>query len=143
MCSAAKTEMVKSLGAEKVIDYRKEDFSRNGETYDLILDTIGRIPVSDCKRSLKDNGTYLLTTFGLPKLFQLLWFSLTSGRKVFFGTLEERAEDMDFLSGLIQEGELRIVIDRTYPLEQAADAHRYVESGGKSGNVVLTISHDT
>ena len=142
VCSAAKTEMVKSLGAERVIDYRKEDFTRSGETWDIILDTIGWVPISGCKRSLKDNGTYLLTTFGLPKLMQLIWFSMTSGRKAFFGALKERAEDMDFLSGLIQAGELKIVIDRTYPLEQAADAHRYVESGNKSGNVVLTVSHN-
>ncbi len=142
VCSTAKTEMVKSLGADRVIDYGKEDFTRRGETYDVILDTIGKIPISGCKRSLKDNGIYLLTTFGLPKLMQILWFLMTSSRKVFMGTLQERAEDMIFLRGLIETGKLKIVIDRTYPLEQAAGAHRYVESGKKSGNVVLTVSHD-
>ncbi|MFC1982786.1 NAD(P)-dependent alcohol dehydrogenase [Chloroflexota bacterium] len=139
VCSTAKVEYVKSLGADKVIDYTKEDFSKSGRTYDIIFDTVGKSPVSGCRRSLKKNGFYLLTTFGLPKLAQILWLSMTSSKKVFMGTLKERAEDLIFLKELIEAGKIKSVIDRTYPLEQIAEAHRYVETGHKKGHVVITL----
>ncbi|MFC2001583.1 NAD(P)-dependent alcohol dehydrogenase [Chloroflexota bacterium] len=139
VCSTAKVEYVKSLGADKVIDYTKEDFSKSGRTYDIIFDTVGKSPVSGCRRSLKKNGFYLLTTFGLPKLVQILWLSMTSSKKVFMGTLKERSEDLIFLRELIEAGKIKSVIDRCYPLEQTAEAHRYVETWNKKGNVVITL----
>ncbi len=142
ICSTTKVEFVKSLGADKVIDYTKEDFTKSGLTYDIIFDTVGKSPVSGCRRSLKKNGFYLLTTFGLPKLIQILWLSMTSSKKVFIGTLKERAEDLIFLKELIEAGKIKSVIDRRYPLEQIAEAHRYVETGNKKGNVVITVEHN-
>jgi len=131
VCSTMKLELVKSLGADKVIDYTKEDFTKSGQTYDIICDTVGKSSVSGCKRSLKKNGFYLLTTFGLPKLVQVLWLSMTSSKKLFIGILKERPEDLIFLRELIEAGKLKSVIDRSYPLEQIAEAHRYVETGHK------------
>jgi len=137
VCSTTKVEFVESLGADKVIDYTKEGFTKGGQAYCIIFDTVGKGPVSGGKRSLKKNGFYLLTTFGLPKLVQILWFSITSSKKVFMGTLKERAEDLIFLKELIEAGKIKSVIDRSYPMEQIAEAHRYVETWNKKGNVVI------
>jgi len=142
VCSTAKLAFVKSLGADDVIDYTQEDFTKGGQSYNVILDTIGKTSVSGCRRLLKKKGFYLLTTFGLPKLIHLLWFSMTSNKKVFYGTLKERTDDMVFLKELIEAGKLQVIIDKSYPLGKAAEAHRYVESGQKKGNVVLTVEHD-
>ena len=139
VCSTTKLEMVKSLGADKVIDYTKEDFTKSGETYDVIFDTVGKSSVSGCKRSLKKKGFYIFTTFGLPKLVQILWLSITSSKKVSIGLLKERAEDLIFLKELIETGKIRVVINRTYPLEQTAEAHSYVENGRAKGKVVITL----
>jgi len=142
VCSTTKLELVKSLGADKVIDYTKEDFTKSGQTYDIIFDTVGESSISGCKSSLKKNGFYLFTTFGLPKLVQILWLSMTSSKKVIFGLLKERTEDLIFLKELIEAGKIKSVIDRRYPLEQIAEAHRYVETGHKKGNVVITLEHN-
>jgi NADPH:quinone reductase-like Zn-dependent oxidoreductase len=142
VCSTTKIELVKSLGADKVIDYTKEDFTKSGQTYDIIFDTVGKSSVSGCKRSLKKKGFYLFTTFGLPKLVKILWLSMTSSKKLFFGTLKERTEDLIFLRELIEGGKIKSVIDRRYPLEQTAEAHRYVETGHKKGNVVITLENN-
>jgi len=142
VCSTTKVEFVKSLGADKVIDYTKEDFTKSGQTFDIIFDTVGKSSVSGCKRSLKKKGFYLFTTFGLPKLVQILWLSMTSSKKVFMGTLKERAEDLIFLKELIEAGKIKSVIDRSYPLEQMVEAHRYVDTGHKKGNVVITVEHN-
>ncbi len=140
ICSTTKLEMVKSLGADNVIDYTKEDFTKSGETYDVIFDTIGKTSVSRSKKSLKKNGFYLFATFGLPKLIQILWLKLTSSKKVGpLGVVEESAEELTFLKELIEAGKMKSVIDRRYPLEQAAEAHGYVETGKKMGNVVITV----
>jgi len=139
VCSTTKLEMVKSLGADKVIDYTKEDFTKSGEAYDVIFDTVGKSSVSGCKRSLKKKGFYIFATFGLPKLVQILWLSMTSSKKVIIGLLKERAEDLIFLKELIEAGKIRVVIDRTYPLEQTAEAHSYVEKGRAKGKVVITL----
>lgn len=139
VCSTAKLELVKSLGADKVIDYTQDDFTKSGETYDIILDTIGKSSVARSKKSLKKEGFYLFTTFGLPKLFQILWLKMTSNKKVFMGTLKETTEDLVFIRDLVEAGKLVSVIDRRYPLEQVAEAHRYVETGQKKGNVVITV----
>ncbi|MCP4760148.1 MAG: NAD(P)-dependent alcohol dehydrogenase [archaeon] len=141
VASTTKLELVKSLGADKVIDYTKEDFTENGEVYDIIFDTVGKSDVKRGKSSLKKDGFYLFTTFGLPKLFQILWHRRKGDMKVFLGTLNEKAEDLIYLKELIETGILKSVIDRRYPLEQAAEAHRYVETGQKKGQVVITMSH--
>jgi NADPH:quinone reductase-like Zn-dependent oxidoreductase len=141
VCGTTKQEFARSLGADRVIDYTKQDFSRLGQTYDIVLDTIGKTPVSGCKRALNDGGFYLLTTFGLPKLARLMWLSMTSNKKVFIGALKEETEDLIFVEELIEAGKLKAVIDRTYPLEQADEAHRYVETGQKQGSVVITAVH--
>lgn len=142
VASAQKLELVKFLGADKVIDYTKEDFTKNGETYDVIFDTVGKSVVRRSKRSLKKGGFYLFTTFGLVKFFQIQWSKMRSKMKVFLGTLEETAEDLIFLRELIEAGKLKSVIDRRYPFEQAAEAHRYVETGQKKGQVVITLAHN-
>ncbi len=142
VCSTPKSEMVKSLGADKVIDYTKEDFTKNAQTYDIIFDTVGKISVSRSIRSLKENGFYIFATFGLPMLVQVLWLLRKSSKKAIFGVLEERPEDLIFLKELIEAGKIRSVIDRRYPLEQVAEAHRYVETGHKKGNVIITVEHN-
>ena len=142
VCSTSKIELVQSLGVDKIIDYTKEDFTRNGEVYDIILDTIGKSNIRRSKRVLKEKGYYLFTTFGLPKLFGILWLKMTSSKKTFFGLLEERTEDLIFLKERIEEGKLTSVIDRCYPIEQIVEAHRYVETGQKKGQVVISMVHE-
>jgi NADPH:quinone reductase-like Zn-dependent oxidoreductase len=141
VCSTANLELVKSLGADKVIDYTKEDFTENGETYDIIMDTVGTAPFSRCKDSLTRKGRLLLVLGGLPDMLQAPWVSMTSSKKVVAGPAAERAEDLHFLAKLAEAGKFKPVIDRRYPLEQIAEAHRYVEKGHKKGNVVITVEH--
>jgi NADPH:quinone reductase-like Zn-dependent oxidoreductase len=129
---------VKSLGADKVIDYTKEDFTENGETYDIIFDTVSKSSFSRCKSSLKKKGFYLDTVMVLAPV-RGLWHSMTTGKKVIGGTAIEKTENLIFLKELIEAGKIKPVIDRRYPLEQTAEAHRYVEEGHKKGNVVITM----
>jgi len=139
VCSTTNLEMVKSLGADKVTDYTKEDFTENGETYDVIFDTVGKSSFSRSSRSLKKKGFYIFSTFGLPKLIQILWLSMTSSKKVIIGLVKDRTEDLIFLKELIEAGKIKSVIDRRYPLEQTAEAHSYVEKGHAKGKVVITM----
>jgi len=141
VCGTPRLEFVKSLGADKVIDYTKEDFTQNGETYDLIFDILGKSSFSHCKNSLNQNGHYLLASFKMKQLFQMLWTSMVGGKKVICALSGEKIEDLLFIKELIEAGKIKSVIDRCYPLEQTADAHRYVETGGKKGNVVITLEH--
>lgn len=143
VCSTEKRAFVESLGADRVVDYTQEDFAHNGQIYDLIFDTAGKTSVSRARRSLKANGSYLLATFGLPALLQLLWFSKTSRQSFAFGALKEKTEDLTFLKGLLETGVIHPVIDQCYPMDQVAEAHRYVESGQKMGNVVLQIQEQS
>ncbi len=136
--STSNLELVKSLGADSVIDYTEEDFTKNGETYDIIFDTVIKTSFSRCKSSLKQRGVYL--TLDWP-LLQILWTSMTSSKKLIWGVPPERIEDAKFLKKLMEAGKLRSVIDRRYPLEQIVEAHRYVEKGHKKGNVVITVEH--
>jgi NADPH:quinone reductase-like Zn-dependent oxidoreductase len=129
---------VKSLGADKVIDYTKEDFTKSGETYDIIFDTVGKSSFSDCKKSLKKKGFYLETVMKLSHLVRGLWSSI----EVIGGGAKEKAEDLDFLRELIKAGELKSVVDRGYPMEQIAEAHSYADTGHKKGNVVITLDHN-
>jgi len=140
VCGAPRLEFVKSLGADKVIDYTKEDFTQNGETYDLIFDILGRSSFSKLKRSLKPNGIYLLASFKTKALLQMLWTSLTgSKQKVICAFADETVESLVFVKGLVEEGKIKAIVDKSFPMEQAVEAHRYVEQGHKQGNVVITI----
>ena len=142
VCSTANIELVRSLGASQVIDYIKEDFTQNGETYDVIVDTVGTAPFSRSKDSLRAGGRLLMVLAGLPDMLQIPWVSMTSSKKAIAGPSAVRAEDLRFLAGLAQTGEFKPIIDRRYPFEQIAEAHRYVDTGRKKGNVVITLEHD-
>ena len=142
VCSTANVELVRSLGANHVIDYTKEDFTRNGETYDVIVDIAGTAPFSRSKGSLKEGGRLLLVLGGLPDVLQIPWISLTSNKRVIAGPAAERAEDLRFLAKLAEAGEFKPVIGRRYPFEQIVEAHRYVDTGHKKGNVVITLAHN-
>lgn len=141
VCSASRLEFVKSLGADQVIDYTQEDFTQNGETYDLIFDILGKSSFARCKNSLKPNGTLLFASFKMKQLFQMLWTSKTGGRKVICAIAPGSVEDLNSIKELVEAGKIKALIDRCYPLEQAAEAHQYVEEGRKKGNVVITINH--
>jgi NADPH:quinone reductase-like Zn-dependent oxidoreductase len=135
--SAEKLEMLRSIGADRVIDYTRLDFTKCDETYDLILDVVGRSSFSGSIRSLKQNGCYLIPN---PRLtVRARRASRTGGREVVFGAAHPRTEDLVFLKQLIEDGKLRSVIGRRYPLEQTAEAHRYVETGHKTGQVVIQV----
>ena len=142
VCSTTNLEMVQSLRADKVIDYTKEDYAKSGESYDLILDTVGKTSFSHCRNSLAQDGVFLPVSMDLKELVQILWTSMTGGRKVKGGVAVERAEDLIFFRELLETGKLKPVIDRCYPLEQTAEAFKYVEKGHKKGNVVITVAHD-
>lgn len=142
VCSTANVELVRSLGASRVIDYTKEDFTQNGETYDVIVDTVGTAPFSRSKASLKEGGRLLMVLGGLPDMLQIPWVSMTSSKKIIAGPATGRAEDLRFLAELAEAGEFKPVIDRRYPFEQIAEAHRYVDTGRKRGNVIITLEHD-
>lgn len=142
VCSTANVELVRSLGASHVIDYTKEDFTQNGETYDVIVDTAGTAPFSRSKSSLKEGGRLLMVLAGLPDMLQIPWVSMTSSKKVIAGPAAGCAEDLRFLAGLAEAGEFKPVIDRRYPFEQIAEAHRYVDTGRKKGNVIITLEYD-
>ena len=120
VCSARNCELVQSLGAEKAIDYTKEDLTARGDRYDLIFDAADKSSFANCKKALTPNGVYLTITKGGP-------------------SERERARDLIYLKDLIEAGKLKTVIDRCYPLEQIVEAHRYVDTGHKKGNIVITF----
>jgi NADPH:quinone reductase-like Zn-dependent oxidoreductase len=141
VCSTRNLEMVRTLGAEHVIDYTSEDFTQNGQTYDVILDMVpGKSSFARCQSSLKPNGLYLAGAGGLESFAQMAWTGLTGGKKVIAGMAPDRVEDLVFLKDLLEAGKLKPVIDRCYPLEYTAVAHRYADSGHKRGSVVITIT---
>jgi NADPH:quinone reductase-like Zn-dependent oxidoreductase len=142
VCSTANVELVRSLGATHVIDYTKEDFTQNGASYDIIVDTVGTAPFSRSKDSLKEGGRLLMVLGGLPDMLKIPWVLMTSSKKVIAGPAAERAEDLRFLAKLAEAGEFKPVIDRRYPFEQIAEAHRYVDTGRKKGNVVITLEQN-
>lgn len=137
--STEKLEMLLSLGANRVIDYTQEDFTKSGQLYDAIFDVIGKGSFSGCIRSLKKNGRYLIANPGLSQMIQGRWTSMTGSKKVMFGAGTPKTENLLFLKELIETGNLKSVIDKSYPLEQTAEAHRYIETEHKKGNVVITI----
>lgn len=123
VCSTRNFDLMKSLGADHVIDYKKEDFSQNGEQYDFIFDAVGKTTKAQCRKSLAPNGTFATIMKGG-----------SSNKK-------KRAEDLRYIKGIIEAGEIQAVIERRYPMEQIVEAHHYVEQGHKTGNVVITIAH--
>ena len=144
VCSTTNMEWVKSLGADRVIDYTQEDFTENGKTYDIIFDTVGKRSFSECKGSLTDKGIYLATVPTPVMMLQALWSAKGGRKKVKFAATglrpaSAKSKDLVFLTELIEAGKIKPVIDRCYPLEQMAEAHRYVEQGHKKGNVVITV----
>jgi NADPH:quinone reductase-like Zn-dependent oxidoreductase len=141
VCSTANLEMVRSLGADEVIDYTEEDFTNSGRTYDLVFDAVSKSSFSRCKGSLKEGGAYLPSVPTLASLLQTLWTSMIGSKKAIVGVPRSSVEDLVFLKELMEAGRIRPVIDRRYPLEQIAEAHRYVEKGHKKGNVVITVEH--
>jgi len=140
VCSTTNLELVVFLGADKVIDYTKEDFTKSGQTYDVIFDAVYKSSFSRCKSSLKQRGIYLTVGMGPMVLLQMLWTSMVGSKKVIFGIPNPKAKDLVFLKELIEVGKLKPAIDRSYPLEQIVEAHRYVEKGHKKGNVVITVA---
>jgi NADPH:quinone reductase-like Zn-dependent oxidoreductase len=144
VCSTSNVEMVKSIGADKVIDYTKENFTANGEKYDIIFDTVGKNSFSNSKNSLTRNGIFLTAAISTAILFQMLWTSKMSSKKAqiaFTGlrSSKDKAKDLDLIKGLVESGKIKAVIDKTYTLEQIADAHSYVDKGHKKGNVIVTV----
>jgi len=140
--STEKLGVLRYIDADHIIDSTKEDFTRNREKYDVIFDTVGRSPYSRSVRSLTENGFYFLGNPGVSQQLRAPWTSRTSGKKVMGGTLAYKAEDLVFLKELIEAGKIRSVIDRRYPLEQTAEAHRYVDTGQKTGNVVISVGQN-
>ncbi len=140
VCSTRNLEMVLALGADRVIDYTREDFTQNGQTYDVILDMVpGKSSFARFQSSLKPKGLYLAGAGGLESFAQMAWTSLTGGKKVIAGMAPGRVEDLVFLKELLDAGKLKPVIDRCYLLEQAAEAHRYADTGHKRGSVIISI----
>jgi NADPH:quinone reductase-like Zn-dependent oxidoreductase len=140
VCSAANADLVKSLGADQVIDYTKENFTRSGKSYDIIFDTVGKSPFSGCVRSLNQKGIYLRAVhMKLSPILRGLWTSMTSSKKVIGGGVKETRANLIFLRELIEMGKLKPVIDKRFPIAQIAEAHRYVEQGHKKGNVAITV----
>ncbi len=136
--SAPKLDMLRALGADHVVDYTREDFTKSGEIFDVIFDVVGTVRFSHGNRVLKADGTYLLAN-PASQILPGLWTQMTSKKKVIMQAASGSIGDLDYLKKLIEEGKIRTVIDRAFPLEEIAEAHRYVESGGKKGNVVITV----
>ncbi|MHA1481143.1 MAG: NAD(P)-dependent alcohol dehydrogenase [Candidatus Thorarchaeota archaeon] len=138
--SAEKFDMLRSLGADHLIDYKTENFTERGETYDVIFDVVGVTKFSDCESSLNVNGIYLQGNGSVSRGDKST--AIKSGKKAMAGTADYTTAHLIHLRELIEAGTIKTVIDRTYPLEQMAEAHRFVEQGGKKGNVVVTMDHD-
>jgi NADPH:quinone reductase-like Zn-dependent oxidoreductase len=140
--------MLRAIGADQVIDYTQEAFTKRGKTYDLILDLVSKSSFSGSVKSLKGGGRYLIANPGLSHMIQGRWISMTrglirrlAGKQVIFGAAYPKTEDLLFLKGLIEAGKMKSVIDRRYPLEETAEAHRYVETGHKKGHVIITVAN--
>ena len=146
VCSASNIDLVKSIGADYAINYTKEDFSKNGKSYDIIFDAVGKITFSQCKNSLAKNGVFLEAGIGMGVLSHVIWTSMFGQKKAKVAATGmrapvERVKDLQILKQLIEEEIISPVIDSTYPLEQIVMAHAYVDKGHKKGNVVIEI-HD-
>ena len=139
VCSTANIDLVKSIGADNVIDYTKGDFTQNGEIYDLIFDAVNTVSVTRTLKSLTKNGIMILSAAGMSEMLQGLWVNISNSRKVLTGVISHKAEDIIYLKELIEAQKFKPVIDRSYPLNQVAEAHAYVEKGHKKGNVAIEV----
>ena len=137
--STMKLDILRSIGADKVIDYTQEDFTKSGETYDVILDVVGKSSFSGSLKSLKKNGRYLIANPTLSKMVRGKWTSMIRNKKVITKMAKDNIEDLNFFRELIEAGKLKSIIDRRYTLEQIIEAHSYVDTGQKTGNVVITF----
>ncbi|MHA1910939.1 MAG: NAD(P)-dependent alcohol dehydrogenase [Candidatus Kariarchaeaceae archaeon] len=140
VCSTPRLEFVKALGADKVIDYTQEDFTQSGETYDIIFDIMNKSSFRRCKNSLNKNGRYILASFGLKNVFQMLRTKLIGRKKVICSMAFD--EDLDSVKELVDEGTIKAIIDKIFPLEQTAEAHKYIENGHKKGHIVISVVTD-
>ena len=139
VCSTRNLEQAKNIGADEVIDYTVEDFTKKGESYDLIFDVVAKTSFSKCKGSLKPEGIYVSTVFGLRPILRKFWTSMTSSKKMIPYLGKPNNEDVIFIRNLIDAGKVTSVIDRVYPLSEAAEAHRYIEKGHAQGKVILKM----
>jgi NADPH:quinone reductase-like Zn-dependent oxidoreductase len=139
VCSTKNIGLVKSLGADKVVDYTKEDFTMSGDTYDIIFDTVGKSSFARCRKVMRNNGKYVVTVMTLQHVLQSFLTTFGNKKKVIFGMSVNKTESLNFIRTLIEEGNLKTIIDRQYPLEEIQQAHAYVENGHKQGNVVITV----
>jgi len=140
VCSRSNFELVRSLGADEVIDYTNENFTENGETYEVIFETVNKLHFSTSIKSLKKNGTLILGAAGFLQQLHGAWTSTTSNKKIISGVISQKAEDIIFLKELVEKGAYIPVVDRTYTLEEMVKAHTYVEQGHKRGNVAITLT---
>jgi NADPH:quinone reductase-like Zn-dependent oxidoreductase len=140
--SAAKLDMLRAIGADQVIDYAKEDFTDRAGSWDVIFDIVGTSPFSRTLAKLTPSGRYLLGNPTPSQMLRGLWVSKTSSKKVIFQFAGQQAEDLKHLADLIESGQIKPVMDRSWPLDELAEAHRYVEQGHKKGNVSITVSGD-
>lgn len=145
VCSTSNLELVRSLGADHLIDYLQEDFTRSGKTWDIIFDTVGKSSFPRCKRSLSRGGIFMSTFLSMPILLQMAWTSKIGNKKAIIAFTglrpsRERSRDLIFVKELLEKGILKPVIDRKYPLDQIGEAYRYVDQGHKKGNVVITMA---
>ena len=145
VCDTKNIDLVKSLGADVVIDYKKEDFTKIPQTFDVVFDAVGKSSFGKCKPLLTKRGIYISTELGYMSQnpFLALITPILGGKKVLFPIPTISKEDVLFLRDLVEKGKYKPVIDRSYPLEQIVDAYRYVETGQKTGNVVITVDHST
>jgi NADPH:quinone reductase-like Zn-dependent oxidoreductase len=147
VCGASNLELVRSLGADQVIDYTKQDFTKDGKEYDIIFDAVGKTKFSQCKGALKVGGIYLTTVPTMAVMLRMLWPSRLAHKRARFAATGmrppgDKAKDLAFLINLIEAGKLRVVLDRRCPLERIAEAHRYVERGHKRGSLVIIVRED-
>jgi len=140
VCSTRNLEMVQSIGADHVVDYTKEDFTKKGETYDVIFDVVDKNSFSNCSGSMSDNGIYITTGMSPGLMFQKIWTSMTSSKSALPIWGKGMKEDLIILKGLIEEGKVTTVIDRIYSLEEVPEAHRYIEQGHARGKVIIKIA---
>lgn len=142
VCGTRGVKTVKALGADKVIDYKKQDFTGDSQTYDLIFDVLGRSSFGACRRLLERGGTYFPVSFKTKDLLQMLWTRVLDGRRVTCALSAETRDDLDFIRGLVEAGRIKAVVDKTFSLKQAAKAHAHAECGARKGGVVVTLDDD-
>ena len=140
VCSSSNIDLVRSLGADHTIDYTQKDFTQGKIKYDVIIETTGKIPFKKCQKALVKNGKCVLLVAGVPDYFKIFFNNLMSNKKIITGTAQDRKEDLLLIKKLLEEKKLKTVIDKTYPLENIVEAHKYADKGHKKGNVVITVN---